>query len=228
MIRHERSEASVPRLSGRRVERRRKGVSSRVPRAARNDAGARQRISRDARRARRKAAPTPKTAPSSTVSMKPGRSFTAKTPYGFARTGQTICNVTDSKIIKLFVDDEPFWLPHAKLLNYDRRLNMKAGHARPRDPLGDAGRQAGADQIAAAGLLRRPARGGDLLSRDAPQRGCRRRDRFGDGVARNRAPAPAPTIRGWRGPLPIACSTRAPLIPKDSRSCCAMRPRTAA
>ena len=47
--------------------------------------------------------------------------------YGFAKTGQTICNVTDSKIIKLFVDDEPFWLPDAKLLNYDRRLNMKSG-----------------------------------------------------------------------------------------------------
>ena len=47
--------------------------------------------------------------------------------YGFARTGQTICNVTDSKIIKLFVDDEPFWLPDAKLLSYDRRLNMKSG-----------------------------------------------------------------------------------------------------
>jgi alpha,alpha-trehalose phosphorylase len=47
--------------------------------------------------------------------------------YGFARTGQTICNVTDSKIIKLFVDDEPFWLPDAHLLGYDRRLNMKSG-----------------------------------------------------------------------------------------------------
>ena len=47
--------------------------------------------------------------------------------YGFAKTGQTICNVTDSKIIKLFVDDEPFWLPNAHLLKYDRRLNMKSG-----------------------------------------------------------------------------------------------------
>jgi len=47
--------------------------------------------------------------------------------YGFAKTGQTILNVTDSKIIKLFVDDEPFWLPHANLLSYDRRLNVKAG-----------------------------------------------------------------------------------------------------
>jgi alpha,alpha-trehalose phosphorylase len=47
--------------------------------------------------------------------------------FGFAKTGQTICNVTDSKIIKLFVDDEPFWLPNARLLSYDRRLNMKVG-----------------------------------------------------------------------------------------------------
>jgi alpha,alpha-trehalose phosphorylase len=35
--------------------------------------------------------------------------------------------VTDSKTIKLFVDDEPFWLPNANLLSYDRRLNMKSG-----------------------------------------------------------------------------------------------------
>src|SRR3974390_715364 len=47
--------------------------------------------------------------------------------YGFAKTGQTIFNVTDAKIIKLFVDDEPFWLPNARLLDYDRRLNMRAG-----------------------------------------------------------------------------------------------------
>jgi alpha,alpha-trehalose phosphorylase len=47
--------------------------------------------------------------------------------YGFARTGQTILSVTDSKIIKLFVDDEPLWLPHANLLRYERRLNMRSG-----------------------------------------------------------------------------------------------------
>ena len=47
--------------------------------------------------------------------------------YGFAKTGQTIVNVTDSKIIKLFVDDEPFWLPNARFLSYDRRLNMQSG-----------------------------------------------------------------------------------------------------
>ena len=33
--------------------------------------------------------------------------------YGFAKTGQTIVNATEAKIIKLYVDDEPFWLPSA-------------------------------------------------------------------------------------------------------------------
>jgi alpha,alpha-trehalose phosphorylase len=47
--------------------------------------------------------------------------------YGFARTGQTMLNVTDSKIIRLFVDDEPFDLASANLRYYERRLNMKSG-----------------------------------------------------------------------------------------------------
>ncbi|MGA7329701.1 MAG: glycosyl hydrolase family 65 protein [Rhodomicrobium sp.] len=47
--------------------------------------------------------------------------------YGLAKTGQTIVNVTDSKIIKLYADDEPFWLPNANLLSFERRLNMKSG-----------------------------------------------------------------------------------------------------
>jgi len=47
--------------------------------------------------------------------------------FGLAKTGQTIFSVTDSKTIKLFVDDEPFWLPNANLLSDDRRLNMKSG-----------------------------------------------------------------------------------------------------
>jgi alpha,alpha-trehalose phosphorylase len=47
--------------------------------------------------------------------------------YGFPKTGQTILNITNSKIIKLFVDDEPLWLPNANFLSYDRRLNMQSG-----------------------------------------------------------------------------------------------------
>ena len=47
--------------------------------------------------------------------------------HGFAKEGQTIVNVTDTKAIKLFVDDEPFLLSDANLLNFERVLDMQAG-----------------------------------------------------------------------------------------------------
>src|SRR5215510_4833851 len=47
--------------------------------------------------------------------------------YGFAKTGQTMLNVTDSKIIRLYVDDEPFYLTGANIRHYERRLDMQAG-----------------------------------------------------------------------------------------------------
>jgi len=47
--------------------------------------------------------------------------------YGFAETGQTMLNVTDAKQIKLYVDDEPFYLPTASLQLYERVLDMRAG-----------------------------------------------------------------------------------------------------
>ena len=101
--------------------------------------------------------------------------------YGFAKTGQTICNVTDGKIIKLFVDDEPFWLPDAKLLSYDRRLNMKSGTL-DREILWEtpAGKQV-LNQISAVGLLRQQARGRHFLFRDTPRCGGLRRAFLGDG-----------------------------------------------
>ncbi len=50
-----------------------------------------------------------------------------ETAYGLAKTGQTMVSVTDSKIIKLYVDDEPFYLPTASILSFERALNMKEG-----------------------------------------------------------------------------------------------------
>ena len=47
--------------------------------------------------------------------------------YGFSKTGQTMVNVTDTKIIKLHVDDEPLSLSDAKLISFERVLDMKAG-----------------------------------------------------------------------------------------------------
>ncbi len=47
--------------------------------------------------------------------------------FGFAKTGQTMLNVTDARQIKLYVDDEPFVLPTATLMLYERILDMQAG-----------------------------------------------------------------------------------------------------
>lgn len=47
--------------------------------------------------------------------------------YGFAKAGQTMVNVADGKIIRLYVDDEPFFLPTAHLLSFERALDMRAG-----------------------------------------------------------------------------------------------------
>jgi alpha,alpha-trehalose phosphorylase len=47
--------------------------------------------------------------------------------YGLARTGQTIVNATDGSIIRLFVDDEPFDVATAKLVRFERALDMQIG-----------------------------------------------------------------------------------------------------
>jgi alpha,alpha-trehalose phosphorylase len=47
--------------------------------------------------------------------------------FGFARHGQTIVNVPDGKIIRLYIDDEPFDLESAFVQRYERALDMQNG-----------------------------------------------------------------------------------------------------
>jgi alpha,alpha-trehalose phosphorylase len=47
--------------------------------------------------------------------------------YGFARTGQTIVNVPDATVLKLYVDDEPLYLPLARVTEYRRQLDFREG-----------------------------------------------------------------------------------------------------
>ncbi len=51
----------------------------------------------------------------------------AEDAFGFAKTGQTIVNVPDAKLIKLYVDDEPLTLGHADLDEYSRTLDFRTG-----------------------------------------------------------------------------------------------------
>jgi len=51
----------------------------------------------------------------------------AEEAYGFAKVGQTIVNAPDTKVIRLYVDDEPLLLPVADLIDYERALDLRDG-----------------------------------------------------------------------------------------------------
>jgi alpha,alpha-trehalose phosphorylase len=64
----------------------------------------------------------------------------AEAGYGYPESGQTVVNVTNGKIIRLLVDDEPLDVRYGKLLAHERVLDLRAGVLRRRmDWLSPAG-----------------------------------------------------------------------------------------
>ena len=51
----------------------------------------------------------------------------AEAAYGYPEAGQTLVNVTDGKIIRLLVEDEPFDVRYGKLKSHERVLDLKSG-----------------------------------------------------------------------------------------------------
>jgi alpha,alpha-trehalose phosphorylase len=51
----------------------------------------------------------------------------AEASYGTPESGQTVVNVTDGKIIRLLVDDEPFDVRYGQLTSHERVLDLRAG-----------------------------------------------------------------------------------------------------
>jgi alpha,alpha-trehalose phosphorylase len=47
--------------------------------------------------------------------------------YGYPEQGQTVVNVTDGKLIRLMVDDEPFHVAHGRLIAHERVLDLRTG-----------------------------------------------------------------------------------------------------
>jgi alpha,alpha-trehalose phosphorylase len=56
----------------------------------------------------------------------------AENAFGFARTGQTIVNVPDAKVMKIYVDDEPLTFGTADLEEYERSIDFRDGVLRRR------------------------------------------------------------------------------------------------
>ncbi|HEV2724369.1 MAG TPA: glycosyl hydrolase family 65 protein [Thermoleophilaceae bacterium] len=51
----------------------------------------------------------------------------AETAYGYPEAGQTMINVTNGKLIRLLVDDEPFDVRYGTLVRHERVLDLRAG-----------------------------------------------------------------------------------------------------
>jgi alpha,alpha-trehalose phosphorylase len=51
----------------------------------------------------------------------------AEAGYGYPEMGQTVVNVTNGKVIRLLVDDEPFDLRYGRLHSHERVLDLRAG-----------------------------------------------------------------------------------------------------
>ncbi len=51
----------------------------------------------------------------------------AEAGFGFPEAGQTVVDVTNGKIIRLLVDDEPFDVRYGELLEHERTLDLRAG-----------------------------------------------------------------------------------------------------
>src|SRR6202023_4097076 len=51
----------------------------------------------------------------------------AEAGYGYPESGQTVINVTNGKLIRLLVDDEPFDVRYGELRSHERELDFRAG-----------------------------------------------------------------------------------------------------
>ncbi|MDQ4148485.1 MAG: family 65 glycosyl hydrolase [Actinomycetota bacterium] len=52
----------------------------------------------------------------------------AEAGYGYPESGQSVINVTNGKLIRLLVDDEPFDVRYGQLRLHERVLDLQAGH----------------------------------------------------------------------------------------------------
>ena len=54
----------------------------------------------------------------------------AEAGYGYPESGQTIVNVTNGKLIRLLVDDEPFDMRYGEIRHHERMLDLRRGMLR--------------------------------------------------------------------------------------------------
>jgi alpha,alpha-trehalose phosphorylase len=80
----------------------------------------------------------------------------AEAGYGYPESGQTVINVTNGKLLRLLVDDEPFDVRYGELQSHERTLDLRAGTlARQVDWTTPSGRRARVHTVRLASLTQR-------------------------------------------------------------------------
>ncbi len=80
----------------------------------------------------------------------------AEAGYGFPEAGETVVNVTDGKIIRLLVDDQPFDVRFGELQSHERVLDFRAGVLRRRAQWrSPAGKQVRVSSVRLVSLVQR-------------------------------------------------------------------------
>ena len=106
----------------------------------------------------------------------------AEAGYGYPESGQTVINVTNGKLIRLLVDDEPFDVRYGELRSHERVLDLRAGALDRDRRVGLAGRGRRSGPLDAAGVVH-PAlgrwRSSTRSSRSTPRPAGRRAVRAG-------------------------------------------------
>ncbi len=76
--------------------------------------------------------------------------------YGYPEAGQTVINVTNGKIIRLLVDDEPFDVRFGELRHHERTLDFRAGVLRRQaEWLSPAGRRVRVSSVRLVSFVQR-------------------------------------------------------------------------
>jgi len=88
----------------------------------------------------------------------------AEAGYGYPEDGQSLVDVTNGKILRLLVDDEPFDVRYGELHEHERVLDMRAGTLTRHGVLDVSGGQAGERALDPAGIAdTTPQCGGDRV-----------------------------------------------------------------
>ncbi len=103
----------------------------------------------------------------------------AEAGYGYPEAGQTLVDVTNGKIIRLLVEDEPFDVRYGELLSHERDLDLRAGTLTRTRALALARGQRGQGHLDPAGVA-----GAARRRRHRVRRRGGRRIRPGDGAVR--------------------------------------------